>query len=165
MTEESLLVAGIRRGDVAALAAIYERHSTHVRGLACRLGGAHRADDVVHDVFLALWRDPDALVDGGSLAEHLAHLTHMHAGDCLPSERGLLDDDDRAEALASRLGGEAWAVLSELPVPLRDAIALAHFAGYSFREMSVVLDRLDGALRSGLREGLDRIRSDIADAP
>ncbi|MBI4700067.1 MAG: RNA polymerase sigma factor [Deltaproteobacteria bacterium] len=53
--DERGLVAQLARGDLSALGALYDTYADDVRRFACRcLGGADAADDLTHDVFLAL---------------------------------------------------------------------------------------------------------------
>src|SRR5687767_9307058 len=54
---EADLVAGLARGEEAALATAYDAHHEAVRAFARRLvGSADAAEDLVHDVFVALPR-------------------------------------------------------------------------------------------------------------
>jgi RNA polymerase sigma-70 factor (ECF subfamily) len=51
------LLAGVRRGDRAALAALYDRHAPWLTlRLARRCADAGIVDEVVQDTFLAVWR-------------------------------------------------------------------------------------------------------------
>jgi RNA polymerase sigma-70 factor (ECF subfamily) len=53
--QDDSLIARVRRGDVAAVGRLYERYHHHVRAFARRLtGDAASAEDLVHDVFVAL---------------------------------------------------------------------------------------------------------------
>ena len=55
-----VLVQRVRDRDLEAFAALYDRHAAHVYGLARRvLGHSTGAEDVVHDVFVALWEHPE----------------------------------------------------------------------------------------------------------
>lgn len=55
--DERELVAAIGRGDRVALAALYDRYAGLMLGVARRmLGGAREAEDLVHDVFLEVWK-------------------------------------------------------------------------------------------------------------
>jgi RNA polymerase sigma-70 factor, ECF subfamily len=69
---EAQAIARLAAGDVDALGDLYDLHHVAVRAFARRyLGDTHAAEDVVHDVFLAL---PDAaarLQKSGSLRSYL----------------------------------------------------------------------------------------------
>src|SRR5579864_765581 len=54
------LVAHVAAGDAAALAEVYRPHSPLVFGLARRVTGDNAlAEDVVQEVFVHLWRQPE----------------------------------------------------------------------------------------------------------
>ena len=51
---DAQLVARVARGDRAALAELYDAYAPVAHSLAVRLVGETRAEDVVHDAFVAL---------------------------------------------------------------------------------------------------------------
>lgn len=62
ITEEARLVEACRSGDRAALDLLYRRHQPTVLAMALRRGcPPEEAEDVVHEVFMALWRKPPKL--------------------------------------------------------------------------------------------------------
>src|SRR5271169_5447416 len=59
--DEMRLVARVRAGDQLALAELYDRYSHVVYGVALRvLQDTGAAEDILQDIFLQLWRKPDA---------------------------------------------------------------------------------------------------------
>jgi RNA polymerase sigma-70 factor, ECF subfamily len=55
--EEPRLAAGLRRGDAAAMEAIYALHAPAVLGFLSRvIGDRHAAEDVLQEVFVEAWR-------------------------------------------------------------------------------------------------------------
>lgn len=62
-------------------------------------------------------------------------------------------------------GGDrgALARLSALPAGERDAIVLAYFGGHNYREVAAMLDQSEGTIKSRIRGGLARIRSQTAE--
>jgi DNA-directed RNA polymerase specialized sigma24 family protein len=57
--DDPVLVARIQGGSVDALARLYDRHAPVLLALAVELVGERsRAEDLVHHVFLQLWRNP-----------------------------------------------------------------------------------------------------------
>ena len=93
-------IARLRTGDVTALGELYDRHHAPVRTFAVRfLGDAAAAEDLVHDVFVAL---PDAIgryrAEGGLrsfLVAMAANLSKNHVRSAA-----------RRRALATRAGRE-----------------------------------------------------------
>ncbi len=77
-TDDMRLVSRIRAGDQQAMSELYDRYGKVVYAVALRvLQDAGAAEDVLQDVFLQLWRNPDAFdcqpgkpggVAGGDLA-------------------------------------------------------------------------------------------------
>ena len=70
MVDLSGLMARIRRGEIGALEALYRCEAPRLIALAAHLTADRpAAEDIVHDVFCALWRDPDAV--GHQVREYL----------------------------------------------------------------------------------------------
>jgi RNA polymerase sigma-70 factor, ECF subfamily len=82
---DALLVASLARGDTAALAELYDRHSDAIyRAAFRRLGDRSLAEEVLQDTYLALWNraelyDPTA----GSLIAWLSTIARNRAVDRL----------------------------------------------------------------------------------
>ena len=74
MTSDVALVAAIRSGDEAAMAALYDRYSSIVYAVALRvLQDTGAAEDVLQDIFMQLWRKPAAFdASRGNMAAWLA---------------------------------------------------------------------------------------------
>ncbi len=57
---DALLASRLAAGDDHALAEVFDRFGAAVYGAALRISGdATSAQDVVQDVFVELWRNPD----------------------------------------------------------------------------------------------------------
>jgi RNA polymerase sigma factor (sigma-70 family) len=87
---DEALVRQLVHGDAAALEAIAARHARAAYGLALNmLGDPGRAEEVVQDVLLRLWRQPERYDPArGSLQTWLLRITHNAAVDALRSRRG-----------------------------------------------------------------------------
>src|SRR4030088_751987 len=83
--DDAALSARIRAGDHRALADLYDRYAGVVYGVAVRvLASTTAAEDVVQEVFLQLWRNPQAFdSDRGRLAPWLAVIARNRAIDFL----------------------------------------------------------------------------------
>ena len=79
--DEAALMARIRGGDETAMADLYDRYSGIVYGVALRvLGDTTAAEDVLQEVFLQLWRNPQAFdADRGRLPAWLAVISRNRA--------------------------------------------------------------------------------------
>src|SRR5260370_37280029 len=83
--DDAALISRIRAGDQSAMADLYDRYAGVVYGVALRvLGSTTAAEDVVQEVFLQLWRNPQAFdADRGRLAPGLAVIARNRAIDFL----------------------------------------------------------------------------------
>ncbi len=172
-------MVGISRYSQEALAEAYRRHAGAVFALARRLlVDATLAEEVVQEVFLRLWNQPDKFdPDRGSLRSFLLSQCHGRSVDLLRSETSRRSREERdarrtAESgydlehevvdllLADQVQG-ALAGLSEME---RTAISLAYFGGHTYREVAELLDQPEGTVKSRIRSGLKRLRSELVTA-
>jgi RNA polymerase sigma-70 factor (ECF subfamily) len=173
---DSALVVAIGRYQSEALAEAYRRHAGAVHGLARRLlNDAQLAEEVVQEVFLRLWNDADRFdPERGSLRSFLLAHTHGRSVDILRSEtsrRNREDRDARTTATAGYdLEHEIWdlttaeqvrTALAAIPDDEREAIELAYFGGYTYREVAARLGAPEGTIKSRIRVGLRRLRSEL----
>ncbi|HEV2362312.1 MAG TPA: sigma-70 family RNA polymerase sigma factor [Acidimicrobiales bacterium] len=171
------LVMSVARYHEDALAEIYRRHAGAVYGLARKLlWDQSVAEEVVQEVFLRLWNNPDRFdPDRGSLRSFLLAQAHGRAIDLLRSETSRRQREER-EARATASAGydlerefvdmtvavQVRDVLAKLPVDERKAIELAYFGGHSYREVAVMLSQPEGTVKSRIRSGLKRMQSELA---
>lgn len=177
------LVVAIARYREDALAEAYRRHAGAVFALARRvLADLTAAEEVVQEVFLRLWTQPDKFdPDRGSLRSYLLAQTHGRAVDLLRADTSRRRREER-EARQTAEGGydlehEVWdlavadqvkKVVAVLPPAERRAIELAYFGGHTYREVATLLGEPEGTVKSRIRAGLKRMRaalksSDLAD--
>ena len=170
------LVLGIARYRQEALAEVYRRHAGAVYALARRVTGDDAvAEEVVQEVLLRLWSAPDRFdPDRGSLRSFLLTQTHSRAVDIIRSDgsRRRREDTDAARNAEAGydLEHEVWdlamaeqvrGALGALPVEERRAIELAYFGGHSYRDVALILDEPEGTVKSRIRTGLRRLRSEL----
>src|SRR4051794_10703756 len=145
--EDAALIACIRAGDHSAMADLYDRYSGIVYGVALRvLASTTAAEDVVQEVFLQLWRNPQSFdAERGRLAPWLAVIARNRAIDQLrkrpaednidelPISTGVNLEDDAAQKLAVE---KIRAVLALLPPDQRKALEMAFFEGMTHTEIA-----------------------------
>ncbi|MDP9075275.1 MAG: sigma-70 family RNA polymerase sigma factor [Actinomycetota bacterium] len=156
--------------DTAALDEAFRRHATQVALTVRRIANAHYVDDVVQEVFMALWRAPERFQpERGSLATYLVIMARGRTLDRIRSddawhrrqvEQGFRPGrhDEAAEAaLAAATAIELKMALQALPMNERVAIELAFFGGDSYRQVAVKLGEPEGTIKGRIRSGLRRL--------
>lgn len=173
---DASLVVAIGRYKQAALAEAYRRHAGAVFGLAKRLLNDHaQAEEVVQEVFLRLWNNPDRFdPDRGSLRSFLLAHSHGRSVDVLRSNTSRRRREDRDAHLTADSGydldREVWDLtlasqvreaLENLDDGERAAIEMAYFGGLTYREVAEQLGEAEGTVKSRIRVGLKRLRTNL----
>lgn len=169
------LIAQTAQGDQAALAALYDRTSPQVYGLAYKiLDNREAAEEVTLDVYTQVWRqahtyDQTRGTPGGwlmTLARTRA-IDRFRAG---TAERGRLESLNAVELFVSEsespeadvAGRErrryVQLALSLLAPEQRQAIALAYFYGFSQSEIAEKLKLPLGTVKTRMRLGMRKLR-------
>jgi RNA polymerase sigma-70 factor (ECF subfamily) len=176
---DARLVTSIARYSEVALAEVYRRHGRAVYGLARRvLLDPAEAEDVVQEVFLRLWREPDRFdPERGSLRSFLLAQAHGRAVDAVRSSSSRRARETREAARTARaqydMQHEAWDLaladqvaraMGELSDDERRAIELAYFDGRTYREVARELEQPEGTVKSRIRSGMRRLRDALVDA-
>jgi RNA polymerase sigma-70 factor (ECF subfamily) len=174
---DAALVVAIGRWRDDALAEVYRRHGGAVYDLARRvLGDDTRAEEVVQEVFVRLWQQPERFdPDRGNLRSYLLASAHGRSVDMVRSEmsrRRREEQDARSTATAAYdLDREVWdlalaeqvkTALNELDPNERKAIELAYFGGHTYRQVAVLLGQPEGTVKSRIRAGLRRLQTSLA---
>ncbi len=174
---ETLLVSS-SRGDAEAFADLYDAVAPRVHGLVLRvLRDVHQSEEVTQEVLLELWQtsarfDPAR----GTALTWVLTLAHRRAVDRVrSSEAWRRRDSAHAEraaetpydetATAAHASLEAIRVrtaLGALAPAQRDAIRLAYFGGYTYIEVSRVLQIPLGTAKSRIRDGLSKLRDALS---
>src|SRR4051812_20423042 len=161
--------------DHAAFSRAYAQHARGVYAAAMGvLGDPARAQDVVQDVFLRLWRRPEAFdMRRGALGPYLRVMARSRALDVLREGRAsdrvgdrLRFATDRLEpALDARLAPERHDVrlaVRALPDGQREAVVLTYWAGLTAEEVARHADVPLGTAKSRVRLGVRRLRAAYA---
>jgi len=170
--DNAALIERICSGDEMAMADMYDRYSGIVYGVALRvLGDTSAAEDVLQEVFLQLWRNPQAFdANRGRLSAWLAVITRNRAIDHLRKRPFEDDIADIPVASGVNLESEAAqrmavekirAVLVHLPQEQRRALEMAFFEGMTHTEIAGKTGEPLGTIKTRIRTGLLALRKAV----
>ena len=163
---DCLLLARLAAGDDDALAEVYDRYAPLVFGVAKRvIADRSVAEDVVQEVFTALWRNPERFdPQRGSLRAYLGVQAHRRAVDVVRSDTRRRAREEHCELLQPRGEGRApdrmdavtvaevvRQAIARLPEGQRQAVELAYWSGRPQREVADVLGVPEGTVKSRMR--------------
>ena len=171
--DEMRLVARIRAGDQQAMSELYDRYAKVVYAVALRvLQDAAAAEDILQDVFLQLWRNPDAFdASRGSLPAWLAVISRHRSIDRLRKRRPETDIEDcviaggpdlREEAERTLVIEKVRSVLGEMNPDQRKVLELAFFQGLTHTEIADKTGEPLGTIKTRIRSGLRQLRTRLS---
>jgi RNA polymerase sigma-70 factor (ECF subfamily) len=176
--DDRTLVRLVCVSDAAALEALYGRYGRACYGLARRiLTDEQLAQDVVQEVFLAVWRDASRFdASRGGFSTWLLSMTHHKAVDSVRREENLrkrrtsADVLETTESEAPKVDEAVWSLvrrervreaLKTLPGPQREALALAYFGGYTQREIAGLTATPLGTVKTRMLVGMRRMKESL----
>lgn len=174
MAEPDALLRAVARGDEAAFARLYDLVAGRVFGLAKRiLRDPAQAEEVTQEVLVEVWRtatrfDPSR----GSATSWIFTIAHRRAVDRVRSEQASADRTQRlaaqsattpydnvVEAATSRIEQQqVRRCLKSLTDLQREALTLAYYGGYTYREVAQLLGAALPTVKTRMRDGLIRLR-------
>jgi RNA polymerase sigma-70 factor (ECF subfamily) len=166
--------------DPVTFGRIYDEHRRGVHATAYRvLGSSSAAQDVVQDVFLRVWRNPQKFdARRGEMGSYLRLMARSRAVDLWRESQAsgraedrlkivVARDAPRAEvqpdhlALASADRSHVRDALGRLPDPQREALVLAYWGGLTADQIATRAGVPLGTAKSRIRLGLARLRAEL----
>jgi RNA polymerase sigma factor (sigma-70 family) len=173
--EDAALLGRVAEGDDAALEALYSRYGRACFALARRiLDDAQLAEDVVQQVFTALWKGSGYDARRGAVSTWMMSVTHHKAIDVLrregPRRKRLAPEQALLQVAVAGPGpdDEAWMrlraertrdALRTLPAEQREVVLLAYYGGYTQTEIADLTGLPLGTVKSRTLAALRRLRS------
>jgi RNA polymerase sigma-70 factor (ECF subfamily) len=170
------LVRRLRAGSPEAIGEVYDCHHGYVRAFAQRLvGDAATAEDLVHDVFVALPGAIGRFEGASSLRTFLISIAVNHARHSLRSaarrraamERLSLEpagssdaDPERATSRAA-LAEALVRALDKLPVDQRVAFVLCEVEERPAREVAEIVGAPEGTVRTRVFHAKKKLREEL----
>lgn len=168
------LLHRVARGDERAYEQVYDRMSPPVYGLVRRiLRDPARSEEVAQEVMVEVWRSACRYDEHrGSPQAWTMTLAHRRAVDRVRSDQAGRDREARAAAVGDgspydeveeeatgRLERErVRRCLETLTELQRQAVRLAYYGGYTYREVAKLLSSPLGTVKTRMRDGLIRLR-------
>ena len=169
LEDDAYLIARMRAGDKEAMAAVYDRYRGIVYAVALRvLGNTTAAEDVLQEVFLRLWRNPNSFdAERGELPAWLAVIARNRSIDYLRQRPP--EDDIEEFSISSNIDLEDGfarmqavekirAVISQLPQEQRKSLEMVYFDGMTQSEIAAKTGEPLGTIKTRIRTGLLTLR-------
>ena len=123
--------------------------------------------DVMQEAFLALWRAPARFdPERGSLSTYLCTVARNKAVDLIRREGRFRRDAAAVEMSTEASPAPSWDdrrvvldALARLTHLQREALFLAYFGGFTYREVAGILNVPEGTAKTRLRDGLAALRT------
>lgn len=162
-SDDALLVAAARRGDRAALGALYRRHARLVQAVLLARVAPDGVDDLVQDVFVTAMDKLSSLRDDRAFAPWIAAIARRRAADWRRRRRDTVELDESLaggprpddDATTAR---EAVDAIASLPVAYRETLMLRFVAGLTGPEIAERTGLSHGSVRVNLHRGVALLR-------
>lgn len=171
------LLVRVADGDQRAFAELYDMLSPRVFALILRvLVNRSQSEEVLQEVFLEIWQSAGRFAPNkGQGRSWVLTIAHRRAVDRVRSSQASADRDNRvgvrdleagrdvvAETVESRMDGETVVTaLAGLPEAQQEALVLAYYGGYSQSEIAVLVGAPLGTIKTRMRDGLSRLRTEL----
>lgn len=168
------LVTAVARGDEASFEVLFDRIGGAVLGMVRRvLRDPAQSEEVTQEVLLEVWRTSTRFDPArGTAGSWIMTMAHARAVDRVRSAQAAADRDQRvgrrdlgreydevSETVEVRLEQQAVrSCLGGLTDLQREAVQLAYYGGYTYKEVGELLDVPLGTVKTRLRDGLIRLR-------
>lgn len=171
---ETKLIRALQRGQRGALDKVISHYSSYVASIARNMSGVQTTredlEEIVSDVFIALWRTAERLDETRPLKSYLAaiarnaavdRLRRIRPEDPLPEEDILSADEAQgpeAEALKREQTETLRRLLLEMAADDREIFVRFYYYRQTVREIAALLGRNESTVKARLARGRARLR-------
>lgn len=166
------LVARIRVRDQQAMSDLYDRYAKVVYAVAMRvLKDTSAAEDVMQEVFMQLWTNPDAFdASRGSLGPWLAVISRHRCIDKIRKRKPETDIENvviasgldlRDETERKLMVEKARKVMEEMNPDQQEALEMAFFEGLTHTEIAEKTGEPLGTIKTRIRSALRQLRDKL----
>ncbi len=172
------LIARTQQGDQEAFASLYNRYAPRVLGLTRRvIFDSRESEDIVQIVFWNVWQKCRAYQpERGTVQAYIFQIAktrmidamrrNKHAANEFLSRGNFLEDQAQSDSGTDFI--DASLAVSELLEPLspqeRLAVELSVYGGFTQREISQMLHRPLGSVKSWVRRGFQKVKKAVENA-
>ena len=179
-TTDEELVRQLAAGRQAALGPLYGRYAPLLFAIATKKLDRGTAEEVIQDVLVAVWRHAASFDPAqGSVRPWMLQIGRRRVSNELrrrwarPLERPDPAGDVLAQLLDPELGpaervarderrAAVRTAMATLPLPQRQALALAFFEDLTHEQVAAALNVPLGTVKSRIRDGLQKLRRHLA---
>lgn len=170
------LLHRVALGDQDAFAQLYDLLAPMVHGVALKVvRDPSQSEEVTQEVFVELWRTATRFdASRASVRTWAAMVAHRRAVDRVRSEQASRRRDDREALMATPTHDPVVAevessidqyrvrkAMTSLTAAQREAVELAYFGGYTYREVAVLLNVPEGTIKTRIRDGMIKLRDEL----
>lgn len=169
--EDRELMRRVQQDDRAALAELFERHHRTVHGLLARYtGDLTRADDLVQETFLQVWRSRQRYQEQGSFRSWLVTVAMNKLRDAAQRdqrrrETPLEHDVPQDHRTPAELPQRVQQAVGALPESQRSVLLLVKYEGLSLAEAAAALETTPAQARGRLCRALETLRGKLGAKP
>lgn len=166
------MVAAIRSGSLKVFNYVYSLYAHRLLQYIGRMTGTKEdAEEIVHDIFMELWRNREKLTDNIDIQKLLFSIAYKRRIDLYRQSlrKPILQDymELQNELIAESVNNLEYEefckrfdiALSKLPVRLQNIILLSRIRGLSNPEIAQALDISEKTVKNGLSEGLKILKN------
>ena len=181
--DEAKLIERASDGDAASFNALMGMHERRMYAVALRMcGNAEDAQDCLQEAMLRVYRAISGFKGQSSFSTWVYRVTMNTCLDELRKRKnrpsasldGLVDagwspadsgESPEGHAMRTELRQSLQKFMGELPEDMRAAVVLRDIQGYSYEEISRILDANVGTIKSRISRGREKLREKITARP
>ena len=160
---DSLLVKRVLDGDQEAFNDLYRKYSPMVHGIVLARAPRYEADDLVQEVFLAVFRKLDTLSDANALGGWIASISRHCVADSYrkakPAEE--IPEEIAAEQTPVSEAREVLAAIKSLPAAYSETLAMRLVEGMTGPEIAELTGLTPDSVRVNLHRGMKMLRKKL----
>jgi len=173
--EEQELIAAVKKHDRKAFEVLYKQHYRQLFALAYRhVGQAPVAEEIVHDVFLTIWKMAERLTVQSSIKSYLSRAVINSSLNFIKKEKTehgkqiaylVVESDDEAENEQNRrkefLLNSLENALTILPPKCREVMYLSRFGKLKQKEIAMQMNISIKTVKNHLTYGFQKLREQL----